>query len=612
MSTPRRFGHETSVYERPVQNLVCGRGSMWRKPCWQGPGAQGQCGGTAECIPVRVDDRWECRRPKQAGGRCTDGPLPDGSCAHRHLPCVPQSSLRRRRGRWSLAALVALFVLLVLGPDPTAKSVVNPAAIDPGALTSVHAGFTRDQGCLACHESHGRDALGWLTAAFRNNDPSAKCTECHNFSGPAMRAHNLAAVAKVPAGEVSCVRCHSEHQGASAAIKSVPDTTCANCHAKAFDNFEHKHPAFGARYPYVRPGAINFDHAKHLREYFSDPRHTKKPNRDAKFAALAKDKCTACHAVESATREVRPKPYAEICAGCHESQIAKSELVLMQPERLTPAASVLLGIELEGDDAAIGERLKKLAAGLARSGPEALAALVPGPEAERGKRAAALLAGLGEQTAQAAGTAFAAGRMPEGPAEVSPGAWAAGESAEGNPALFYRPAGHADPVVRAWNEFARGGTLDRDKARAGIAAAASAAFLDPEIGPGICGKCHGAALRSAAPAKAGEAWRYSGALHQPYTRYSHAPHLGLVDPDAGCSVCHELSAQSKYPKYHAADNPLPANYESNFAGIRKETCVECHQQGRVRSACQACHAYHLPHQFNLGFRQKALKEGTRK
>ena len=605
MTDPGRFGHRVSPYERPDQRFLCGRSGDWKKACWQGPGTDGQCGGQSACSPARIGDRWECRRPKRAGGTCAEGPLPDGSCAHCQAPCAPRKNIRSLRARFSLFAALALFIVLIIGVDPGVRSVVGPAALDAGHLTSVHAGFTRERGCSSCHASDAKDAGSWLLAAFRSNDPSPGCVTCHDFAGPVMKAHNRELPKRPDVRPVSCASCHTEHKGAAFNISRVPDFACANCHQKSFDNFVSGHPAFPAGYPYTRPGTIYFDHAKHIMDYFTDPKRTKGADRDAKFAALAKSKCTACHSVENAAREVKPKPYAEICAGCHEAQIAKRELVLFEPGKVTAAASILLGLEKDGDEEAAKQRLTRLWGAMARSGSDALAELAPPADAAKKLPADALYAGLGSAVAREAGSAWSANRA-LAPGDAKPGApgWAAGENSEGNASLFYRPAGHADPVLKAWIETLRAGLQDKDPKKRTLSKEAMNDFLDSQTGPGACGKCHSAALRTIAAERTSAAWGYTGPDTRPLTRYTHAKHLGLVDPDAGCATCHEFNAASKYAKYFTAKASASAVYESNFAGIRKESCVECHREGQVDSSCQGCHAYHMPHQFNLGFRQK--------
>jgi hypothetical protein len=606
MSDRGRFGHKSSAYERPNQPFLCGRGGVWKKPCWQGPGAGGQCGGASECNPARIGDRWECRRPKRAGGTCGEGPLPDGTCANRRPPCAPRKNTRKLRAHVSIVAALVLLLVFIIGVDPRTGTVVSSAALDAGNLSSVHAGFTRDQGCAACHESHTRQAGGWLLAAFGSNDPSPGCISCHDFTGPVMKAHNREHPQRASVPAVSCASCHTEHKGAAMKISQVPDFACANCHQKPFDNFVASHPPFAAGYPYTKPGTIYFDHAKHIKDYFTDPKRTKGADRDAKFAQAAKSKCTACHTVENATREVKPKLYAEICAGCHDGQIKKREMVLFEPDKMTAAGSVLLGLEKDADEEAVKQRLSKLWAAMARTGPDALGELAP-PAAQAGRKAPAdaLYAGLGSQVAREAGAAWSAGRAVSavGSKPDSPG-WAAGENSDGNPALFYRAAGHADPVLKAWIENLRVALSSKEASKRGIAKEAMDEFLDSQTGPGACGKCHSAAVRATPADRAATAWGYGAADITSSTRYTHAKHLGLVDPDAGCTACHELNAGAKYARYFTAKASAKAVYESNFSGIRKETCVECHREGQVNSSCQSCHAYHLPHRFNLGFRQK--------
>ncbi len=606
MSDRERFGHKISAYERPDQPLRCGRGGLWKKPCWQGPDANGACGGASECAPAKIGDRWECRRPRRAGGTCAEGPLPDGQCGRCHAPCAPRMSTRSMRARISAIAALALLVLLIIGIDPRSSSVASSAALDAGNLTSVHAGFTRDQGCKACHESHAMDAGSWLLAAFRSNDPSPGCLGCHDFTGPVMKAHNREPKEASASREISCASCHTEHKGPTARIAQVPDFACANCHQKSFDNFVAGHPAFPKGYPYTKPGTIYFDHAKHLKDYFTDPKRTKGADRDAKFAEVARAKCTACHAVENATREVKPRLYKEICAGCHDAQIAKRELVLFEPEKVTAAASMLLGLDKDGDEDAAKQQLSRMWASMARNGIDALLELAPAPPKATARVAPdALFAGLGSPLVRDTGAAWSSGRsLSASGAAAGKAGWATGENSEGNPALMYRASGHADPVLKAWIESLRIALQGRDGARRALAKEAINDFLDSQTGPGACGKCHSSALRAVSAEGTSAAWGYTGTASRPLTRYTHAKHLGLVDPDAGCIACHELNASSKYAKFFTAKASTKPAYESNFADIRKETCIECHRDGQVNSSCQACHAYHMAHRFNLGFRQK--------
>lgn len=607
MKSERSFRHEKIVYDRPAEPFRCGRASLWRRPCWQGPDAAGACQGRADCAPVRIGDRWECRRPKVAGGKCEQGPNPDGSCAHTHPPCVPRRSLRQWRGRAAGLVLLALVVAFLVGFDPMVRSAVNPPALDAGELASSHAGFTREHGCGTCHAAHREDALAWIAAAFRDNDPSGKCVDCHDFAGPPALAHNATFAKRPEIGAISCARCHSEHKGAAVRLAQVPDHVCGNCHKRAFDDFATQHPAFDERYPYRQPGRIYFDHARHAEKHFVDPKVRARSRQVAQFAAAAKAKCTVCHEVQGATREVAPQPYEKICGSCHDRDIASGELSVLEPAQLTVASSLLLGLEKDGDEEAGARRLAELWQATAREGSRALAEPAAGRDAARRKNTEALFGGLAPQLARELGAAWAARRSLSASAKEGAPGWAVRDNAEGRPALVYAPAAHADPVLRAWTELAANGARDADEARRGIAAEALGQLLDKDA-VGACGKCHGAALRAAPAGGVERAWKRAAGQAAPHSRYSHAPHLELLDPDAGCRSCHELKAESGYARYFNAKPGKPQPYQSNFAGIRKEACVECHQGGQVNSACQVCHAYHQPHRFKLGFRKRGSTE----
>ncbi len=109
-----RTGIQDSTYERPEQAWVCGRAADGR-PCRIGPDPKGRCIATAECTPHKTGDRWYCARPEPYGGRCQEGPLPEGACAHPVQRCQPQRSWRAKRGRlttWTIMATAGFVALL--------------------------------------------------------------------------------------------------------------------------------------------------------------------------------------------------------------------------------------------------------------------------------------------------------------------------------------------------------------------------------------------------------------------------------------------------------------------------------------------------------------------
>src|SRR6187200_1415648 len=94
-------------YNRPNEPWVCGHASEGN-PCRLGPDRKGHCRAAPECTPAlekkywETKGRWKCTR---AGGECSDGPGPDGSCGRPISRCAPQPTLRWWRGRITVAVV---------------------------------------------------------------------------------------------------------------------------------------------------------------------------------------------------------------------------------------------------------------------------------------------------------------------------------------------------------------------------------------------------------------------------------------------------------------------------------------------------------------------------
>jgi hypothetical protein len=161
---------------------------------------------------------------------------------------------------------------------------------------------------------------------------------------------------------------------------------------------------------------------------------------------------------------------------------------------------------------------------------------------------------------------------------------------------MYQPAGHADPVVKAWLDFAVKVPAAAEAA-AGRAQQMRDVLLSPKEGPGACIKCHAVSRDKDSGALSIE-WRYYQEKAQSYRTYSHSRHLSLVnpqgvklaDPNQGCATCHKLDTDSGYAA--GFDDFNPHTFASNFKSIKKQTCTQCHTEGRVRQNCQLCHNYH--------------------
>jgi len=332
------FDFRASAYERPNQKWVCGhRGEG--EGCRLGPDTRGRCRTTAECTPRRDGALWVCTRAKRAGGRCAEGPGPNGECGRPVTPCQPVRSVRARRGltvRWATAVTLGLLLVFFFGEDAATW-------ISPGPLTGHHAEI---ESCATCHEDFGNGPTAWVHAALSGVEgpkagDSRQCLSCHEPGAKPFNAHSLAdtrfeeitlqdrsprpqANATVPValsvarenftqphkarnGALACADCHSEHQGASADIKAMSDQQCQVCHTQAFKSFTKGHPDIEG-FAYPRRTRINFDHVGHMRKHFDDAENPPK-------------QCTACHVTDETGGGMQTRGFAETCASCHTGDV---------------------------------------------------------------------------------------------------------------------------------------------------------------------------------------------------------------------------------------------------------------------------------------------------
>lgn len=355
----QRFDYRSSSYERPNQEFVCGRLAQG-KPCLVGPGAGGVCRAGAECRPLNKDGRWVCTRSDAAGGKCADGPMPDGSCCHPIPPCSPKPSIRRQRGMLSrYAVAVVVGILLLIGGGVTGEAVFSP-----GPLSASHSEIG---GCASCHSVAGDGLVGWAHAVFdaTNEEADVKnCVGCHENRGGL--AHNMTAeyleartaegkernaggaspfmtkvaagiglgVRQTDSGEVACRSCHQEHQGHQANIVGLTNTECQACHTNKFDGIGAAHPDFGD-YPYDRRTRIQFNHQSHIGKYFVDANNVDK----------APKSCRSCHEPDDRGRLMVFNGFDQGCAACHAQFIADKPVIAMA----LPGLDVDSLIELEAN-----------------------------------------------------------------------------------------------------------------------------------------------------------------------------------------------------------------------------------------------------------------------
>jgi hypothetical protein len=152
-------------------------------------------------------------------------------------------------------------------------------------------------------------------------------------------------------------------------------------------------------------------------------------------------------------------------------------------------------------------------------------------------------------------------------------------------AIFYRPVGHKDKFIYSWLVLTGMQTLKGD------ASPASAVFdaLTDKDAQGSCTKCH-----SVDNVGKGRQVNFGPSTVKMkegrFTNFLHEPHFGVLG-NRGCLTCHNLKKNRPYLKSYQQGNPL--NFDSNFTGVKKEVCIECHRSSMARNDCLTCHKYHI-------------------
>jgi hypothetical protein len=354
-------------YVRPNLDWECGH-LCEGCPCRIGPSPGGKCRATFECTPRlevkpgEVKGHWTCTRPRSGGGKCENGPLPDGTCCNAITKCQPRRTLRSIRKRVVAFTIIASFLVLFVGISRNLRDQFT----NPGPISNVHSSATfakihtklsggDTSNCAACHEGARQGVNSWHTkafGAFRNglapaelirkgplgtSAMDANCLSCH--TGKKFHQPNMAA-------EFACQECHKEHQGGGFMPKA-DSGYCTSCHGSAelmaasremgskigphefpscqssgnpkvqprerpqrgytgvITAFQTDHPEFQQLRDGVRDGnSLKFNHSVHLR--------TGRIPRTLK--------CNDCHERDGRGEYQRPITYEKHCVECHTLQ----------------------------------------------------------------------------------------------------------------------------------------------------------------------------------------------------------------------------------------------------------------------------------------------------
>jgi len=379
------FRFDRSEYERPDQDWICGWTEAGR-PCHLGPDKAGHCRATFECTPFRKDDCWHCTRPGHRGGKCAEGPRPDGTCAHPIPTCQPKRSVRARRGALvgGAVALTAGLALFIFGGPYLVG--LREAMISPGPLAAQHSAIDT---CAACHTAAARSEAG---AGGDMAGGAGEAGEVREAGAPA-EAGGPPVTADVQGGSgpgggapvsvhgpgleqtALCLSCHratdesalqphgldpAERRAITARMDSLesrrvplalllaalgPDVpqeangalACATCHEehRGRDNrLAHMDNGLCQACHVVRFGGFSAGHPEFTVAEGSDdlPYRFDHAGHEVEYFLDegAEFSCASCHTASSSGLAMGISSFESMCADCHEDEIRRDGMVVLQ------------------------------------------------------------------------------------------------------------------------------------------------------------------------------------------------------------------------------------------------------------------------------------------
>ena len=475
--------------------------------------------------------------------------------------------------------------------------------VQPGPLCTAHQtaiGLRGKDRCVACHGDDRTASVGPSATLM-----TSACVTCHaSTTGTATATdphHRVFEGGSTAA--VQCDDCHREHHGGDPPLTFLSDTRCQACHQRRYTGLAD-HPDWTVT---PKPAAIAFDHASHRDRYFPaedgrpfqcqschDGDESGEPVRVATYAAA----CAGCHDALLDVAAASPFTWAALPTADGEREPSLYTAEVASPDDrsawIRALAGYGIGIDLPGPPPQwvhdIASRWGNAGQTETRTPPtnlprsprdlpaDSTAGVDPpglaGPDdADDPLVDGSLIDGSLTDDSLVDGSLIDPGSLilddppstehdlfdplaattPDDPPSfdihrhLAGGGWSVDDVTE---AIRYRPAGHADPILRRLIESLTTGSSGTELHRSPAVAA--------------CLTCH--------PRGGDGEWKHSEPFEPTLTFFRHGPHVG---PTAGgCQNCHAIGGDG------VVDTAT------------RDRCVECHNASANTDRCGTCHRYH--------------------
>ena len=159
--------------------------------------------------------------------------------------------------------------------------------------------------------------------------------------------------------------------------------------------------------------------------------------------------------------------------------------------------------------------------------------------------------------------------------------------------IGYRPAQHADALVKSWSDFAAAGNTVGGANRSDWAMDRLFAAVTETTAAGNCRSCHTVDQQAAG----GYEFQWCSDRRDfgeaRFTKFSHRPHL-ILPQLQDCNYCHRMDeSKSLVGSFDGFESMVPTEFSSNFHPSTKADCAACHRKGHTESGCMQCHNYHV-------------------